>query len=214
MAQNETTLTTALQAAQARQATGTVSTNPAAFSANLTKSVEPARQMDFVGCISEQLNALELAGNEFKATKGKPNEALIALNTEMSLLEAKLRELALKRDELRTIGTPEQKLHRAVDTAEKTLVKTVSNYEVAVSEQILAKRYGQPVPLMKPDRRERDSLKLHKRISDLRKFSVHSSSETDVSAEALLRRLNVAGERLVALLEYIEQDQRQHNAKK
>jgi hypothetical protein len=126
----------------------------------------------------------------------------------------KLRELALKRDELRTIGTPEQKLHRAVDTAERTLVKTVSNYEVAVSEQILAKRYGQPVPLMKLDRRERDSLKLHKRISDLRKFSVHSRSETDVSAEALLRRLNVAGERLVALLEYIEQDQRQHNAKK
>jgi hypothetical protein len=67
---------------------------------------------------------------------------------------------------------------------------------------------------MKLDRRERDSLKLHKRISDLRKFSVHSRSETDVSAEALLRRLNVAGERLVALLEYIEQDQRQHNAKK
>jgi hypothetical protein len=82
MAQNEITLTTALQAAQARQATGTVSTNPAAFSANLTKSVELAPQMDFVGGISEQLDALELAGNEFKATKGKPNEALIALNTE------------------------------------------------------------------------------------------------------------------------------------
>jgi lambda repressor-like predicted transcriptional regulator len=132
----------------------------------------------------------------------------------MALLEARLRELAAKRDELRTLGTSEQLLHRAVDLAERTLTRTLMNYEAAVSEEILAERYGQPVPLMKLDRRERDSLKLHKRVSDLRKFSVNSGSETDVSVKALLRRADRAGERLVALREHIAKDQSEHNVEK
>lgn len=187
----EHTPTTALQARQP-----SVSTNPIGLSANLTQRAEPAPQIDFVSKISDQLDALSGALDVFEQTKGQPNTELLALNSEMATLEAKLRELAVKRDELKAIRTPEQKLHRAVDAAERTLTRMVMNYEVAVSEEILAERYGQPIPLMKLDRRERDSLKLHKRISDLRKFSVNSSSETDVSFEALLRRANRVGERL------------------
>jgi hypothetical protein len=205
----EHTLTTALQARQP-----SVSTNPIGLSANLTQQAEPAPQIDFVSKISDRLDALSGALDVFEQTKGQPNTELLALNSEMATLEAKLRELAVKRDELKAIGTPEQKLHRAVDAAERTLTRMVMNYEVAVSEEILAERYGQPVPLMKLDRRERDSLKLHKRISDLRKFSVNSSSETDVSVEALLRRANRAGERLDEMKAHIEQDQREHRAKK
>src|SRR6266403_1741298 len=114
MEQKETTLTTALAAAQARKPS-LISANPTALSAHLTQSpVEPMPQIDFQEQLRNASNDLRSSVETYLDKKGKPNLPLIEARNEVARLTAELEAAKIKLAGIEAKGTFLDHLNAAV----------------------------------------------------------------------------------------------------
>jgi len=215
MAQKETTLTDSLAAAQ-RRLTVTASTNPMGLAEHLTRPTQPSNEPADIGAeISKQIEALASALETFETTNGQPNVELIAATTAVSELQVKLNEATHRLKQLKSLGTPLDRLMSATVLAENRLTNLISEYTSVVTYELLTNRFGQVVSTHKLSPATRQEIRLHRRLDVLRQFEpLRTSGETNADTEQRLRlRADVAGSRLDALREHIRQD-RGENANK
>src|ERR1700738_4936670 len=146
MAQKENTLTDSLAAAQ-RRLTVTASTNPIGLSESLTRTQQPNEPVDLNAEIIAEIEALSGALQTFDATSGKPNPELIDAAREVNELQMRLNEATHKLEQIKTLGTPLDRLHRATVAAEHRLTNFISAYTRIVTADLLVERFGQEVPI-------------------------------------------------------------------
>jgi hypothetical protein len=209
----EHTLTTALQAAQAR-VTGNASTNPAGLSEGLVRQTE-IPEIDFAVETATALETLETAVVEYQDREGQPNRPLIEAKQAVALLETQLTEARAKLKELEAKGTWLDHFNSAVHAAERRVEGLVGHYERRVTDELLRERFGQTVSIGSLSKDTRRELQLHIRITNLKSFHIGRRGDFDVvTPEYLYQRAEKAANTLDALRKYIEQDQAEHNAKK
>jgi predicted component of type VI protein secretion system len=212
MAQNETTLTTALQAAHARTQQR-ISTNPSALSEGLVRQQE-LPDIDFAVETATALETLETAVVEYQDREGRPNLPLIEAKQAVALLEAQLTEARARLKELESKGTWLDHFNAAVHAAERRVEGLVGQYERRVTDELLRERFGQTVSIGSLSKDTRRELQLHIRITNLKRFYIGRRGDFDVlTPEYLYARAEKAAKTLDALRKYIEQDQAEHNAK-
>jgi hypothetical protein len=211
---DEPTLTTALQAAQARISV-TSSTNPIGLAEHLTRPNQSSEPRDLNAEIATQIEMLDGSLTQYEHTKGKANAELIAAAQAVNEQQLILDELQRKLSAIQQLGTPLDKLQRAVVVAEHALTKLISEYTQVVTNELLVEKFGQIVSIHRLPSSTKEEIRLHGRLDVLRHFApLRTSSETNANSEQRLQqRADVAGERLTALKAHIEQDQREHNAK-
>jgi len=213
MAQKETTLATALQAAQARTQQQ-ISTNPSALSEGLVRQQE-LPEIDFAAETSTALDTLSTAVVEYQGREGQPNRPLIEAKRAVALLEAQLTEARAKLKELESKGTWLDHFNTAVHAAERRVEGLLGRYERRVTDELLRERFGQTVSIGSLSKDTRRELQLHIRITNLKSFHIGRRGDFDVvTPEYLYARAEKAGATLDALRKHIEQDQAQYNAKK
>jgi hypothetical protein len=215
MATNEASsqLTTALQAAQSRL-TGNASTNPAGLSEGLVRQTE-IPEIDFAAETSKALDALETAVVEYQGREGTVNQPLADARQRVFQLEAQLIEARAKLKELKSKGTWLDHLNTAVYTAERTVEGLAGHYSRGVIEQLIHARYGQQIGFAKLGSEAKRDLQMNVRVTNLRQFHLGGRDNFErITPEYLYARAESAGMALDALRRYIEQDQREHNAKK
>jgi hypothetical protein len=210
---NEPTLTTALQAAQARISV-TASTNPIGLSESLTRTQKPNEPRDLDAEITTQIEMLDGSLTQYEDTKGKANAELIAAAQAVNEQQLILDELKRKLSAIQQLGTPLDRLQRAVVLAEHALTKLISEYTQVVTNELLVEKFGQIVSIQRLPSSTKEEIRLHGRLEVLRHFEpLRTSSETNANTELRLQqRADVAGERLTALLAHIAKE-REENAK-
>jgi hypothetical protein len=210
---NEPTLTTALQAAQARISV-TASTNPIGLSESLTRPNQSSEPRDLNAELITEIEALSEGLDAFEKTSGQPNPDLISAVAEVNDLKLKLDQAQKKLDAIQALGTPLDRLQRATVQAEHRLTKLISEYTKIVTAELLVERFGQEVAIQNLPPATKQELRLHKRLEVLRHFEpLRTSSETNANTELRLQqRADVAGERLTALRAHIAKE-REENAK-
>jgi hypothetical protein len=208
----EHTLTTALQAAQARL-TGNASTNPAGLSEGLVRQTE-IPEIDFAAETSKALDALETAVVEYQGREGTVNQPLADARQRVFQLEAQLIEARAKLKELESKGTWLDHLNTAVYTAERRVEGLLGHYEKLVTDQLLRERFGQTVNIAALSKDTRRELQLHIRITSLKRFFIGRRGNFEqITPEYLYARAEKAATTLDALRRHIEQDQAE-NAKR
>ena len=168
--------------------------------------------IDVVGEIDGALTTLETAAQAFERDFGKPNEPLIKAKRLVAELEAKL---ATAKQELAAIeakGDSVTRLKTAVQTAESFLLGLHGAATKEVIDSLIAGRLGPGVPASKVPNHLRDEFKLNSRVRGLDALrtirSVVSSGE--ISKDSLLKYLDIAGNKLVALRDYVIADREQN----
>jgi hypothetical protein len=149
--QNEPILTTALAAEQARISV-TASTNPIGLAAHLTKQAPPTEPRNLDAEIAAQVEALSAALETFETTNGQPNVELIAATTAVNELQVKLNEATHRLEQVKSLGTPLDRLRRATALAENRVTNLIGEYSRIVTAELLLERFGQEVNVLKADR--------------------------------------------------------------
>jgi hypothetical protein len=211
MAQKENTLTTALQAAQARQSTVTVNVNPAALSAHLTQGpVEPMPQIDFQEQLRVATHALQSAVETYLEKKGTPNLPLIDARNEVTRLTAELEAAKIKLASIEAKGTHLDQLNAAVIASERSVTFVIDRFSRYVTEDLMFSKFGRLVAFQALSPASKDEIKFHARLHDLLGFRVFGDNRTDEAS--VLRRADAVYEKLESLASHIAKDQK-HNAK-
>jgi hypothetical protein len=206
--ENEPTLTNSLAAAQ-RRLTVTASTNPIGLAEHLVRPNQASEPRDLNAEIIAEIEALSDAVQTFDVTGGKPNPELIEATREVNELQMRLNEATHKLEQIKALGTPLDRLHRATTQAEHRLTNLISAYTKIVTAELLVERFGQEVAIQNLPPATKQELRLHKRLEVLRHFEpLRASSETNADTEQQLQqRADAAGERLTALRAHIAKDQ-------
>ena len=121
MSETSSKLTTALQAAQARQSS--VSTNPSALSEGLVRKQE-IPQIDFEAETAQALDTLETEVVKYRDRAETPNMELINAKQAVVLLEAQLDEARKHLAEMETRGSWLDQLNQAVSVSERRVATT------------------------------------------------------------------------------------------
>lgn len=89
------------------------------------------------------------------------------------------------------------------------------SYERQVTDELIHMRYGQRINYASLGSDAKRDLRMHVRITNLRRFHIARRGDFDqVTPELLYARAEKAAATLDALRKYIEQDQAEYNAKK
>jgi hypothetical protein len=208
---NETSsqLTTALQAAQGRLI-GNTSTNPAGLSEGLVRQAE-IPEIDFAAETSTALETLETAVVEYQGREGQPNLPLIEARQAVFLLEAQLTEACPKLKELESKGTWLDHFNTAVYAAEGRVEGLVNHYSKVVIDELIHLRYGQRLNFASLGSEAKRDLRLHVRITNLRRFYIGRRDNVEqITPEYLYQRAEKAATTLDAPRRYIAQDKKEH----
>jgi hypothetical protein len=221
-------LTTTLSAAQCRLG---ISSNPVGLSESLTRKPQELPDIDFDAEISKHISDLDVSLTVYDQTKAKPNVELIEATRLVAELQAKIAAATAEMEHIQALGTPLDRLARAINVAERALVKLSGEYSKAVENELLLERFGQASNL--PPSAVKD-VQHHKRVQDLRHFQplqvsseiplhdlgnienfngmtaskvreLHGQEVDAASRKNVLRRANAAGEKLDALRQHIAQ---------
>jgi hypothetical protein len=214
MATNKPTLSESFL--KAVQYPSRISANPAGLSEHLVRQTQPSNEpVDLDSEISKQIEALSGALTQYEETNGQPNVELIAAAQVVDELQVKLNEATHRLEQVKSLGTPLDRLRRATALAENRLTNLIGEYSRIVTAELLLERFGQEVNVLKLSPATRQEIRLHRRLDSLRSFEpLRTSGETNADTEQRLQlRADVAGERLTALREHISNDQKE-NAKK
>jgi hypothetical protein len=213
MAQKETTLVSALAAAQTRLI-GNTSTNPAGLSEGLVRQAE-IPEIDFAAETSTALETLETAVVEYQGREGTVNQPLIDARQRVFQLEAQLEEARMRLKELESKGTWLDHLNTAVYAAERRVEGLLGQYERLVIDQLIHLRYGQQISFAKLGSEAKSDLRMHVRVTRLKQFNIgRRDSFEQITREYLYARAEKAATTLDALRQYVQADQAEYNAKK
>jgi hypothetical protein len=165
--------------------------------------------------ISKQIEALSGALTQYEETNGQPNVELIAAAQAVNELQVKLSEATHRLEQVKSLGTPLDRLRRATALAENRVTNLIGEYSRIVEAELMTQKFGQVVSTHKLSPATKQELRLHRRLDVLRNFEpLRTSGETNADTEQRLQlRADVAGERLTALREHTSNDQKE-NAKK
>ena len=167
------------------------------------QQVKPKEIKVELSAIDDVLNAVDAAAEDFEQSYGKPNQPLIDAKIEADRLR---RELAEAEDRLATIearGDSVQRLKHALNTAEAQIESLRSTAESEEIMRLASDHYGWSIPWDKISSEMKRDFRNHASVLAFRKFSVPSSHGVTDPAE-LRHRLQIVGEKLVALREYLE----------
>jgi hypothetical protein len=170
--------------------------------------------VDVVTELDAELAKLETAAQVFERDFGKPNEPLLAAKQLVADLEAKL---ATAKQELAVIeakGDSVSRLRTAIQWAESALLGLHGASAQEIIDSLVAERLGPGVPAERVPPHLRDEFKLNSRVRGLQALRPMRSivSQAQISKEELLKALDIAGESLIAIRNYVVAD-REQNAK-
>jgi predicted RNase H-like nuclease (RuvC/YqgF family) len=174
----------------------------AELEAKRNQIVKPREPKVELSAIDEVLNAVDPAAEDFEQSYGKPNQPLIDAKIETDRLR---RELAEAEDRLATIearGDSVQRLKHALNAAEAQIESLRSTAESEEIMRLAADHYGWSIPWDKISSEMKRDFRNHASVIAFKKFVVHASQGVNDPAE-LQQRLQIVGERLVALREHL-----------
>jgi hypothetical protein len=169
--------------------------------------------IDFQTRIDSELAALNQAVDGYNNDGGKTQAALINARQEVNRIAIELENAKRKLQELEQAGSALQKYEASVLNAEGQFEKIVGLYTAKVHADIVRGWFGQDIALHAISKDRKADLKLHKRVTDLRKFThvappgVDPRFKTAPNVANLNLRVDTIGEKFVALKEHIQLDQ-------
>jgi hypothetical protein len=211
MSETSSKLTTALAAAQARMSV-TASPNPIGLSEGLVRQAE-IPEIDFAAETSTAIDALETAVVDYQGREGTANQPLVDARQKVVLLEAELIEARKSLEVLESKGTWLDHFNSAVIAAERSFQSLLNHYQSVVIDDLILQRYGQAIPVARLGSEAKADLRMHVRMTNLKRFHVARRGDYDViTPDYLYARAEKAAATLDALRGHIESDQA--NAKK
>jgi hypothetical protein len=190
-----------------------VSANAAGLNEHLVKDAASTEPIDFQTRIDSELAALNQAVDGYNNDGGKTQAALINARQEVNPIAIELENAKRKLQELEQAGSALQKYEASVLNAEGQFEKIVGLYTAKVHADIVRGWFGQDIALHAISKDRKADLKLHKRVTDLRKFThvappgVDPRFKTAPNVANLNLRVDTIGEKFVALKEHIQLDQ-------
>jgi hypothetical protein len=206
-----------------RQYSNQLNPNPSAFAPNVnpTKPLD-LESIDYQARISAELEALNAAVDAFQNDKdengqSKTEQAILAAGQEVNRIKGELFAAEQKLSQVVAAGSAVDKYNAGLIRVESGFTKLVQLYTQKVSENVVAGWFGQKVSLqaLSPDRKK--EVKLHKRITDLAKFTYLAQERverkmvggrvvTTISLDNIKLRTDLIGNKLVELRDHIEKD--------
>ena len=153
-----------------RRWAGEVNTRPAGPNDHLTRDTE-AQKIDYSARIDSALTALTDAVEAYQTDGGKIEQAKIDAQNEVFRLQAELAKAEKHFKTLVSLGTAEDHYTSAVSNAERELQILTGYYTQEVEADIIRGWYGQDVARHALGAERNSELKLHKRVSDLKRFN-------------------------------------------
>ena len=175
---------------------------------------QASKPIDVVEELDAELVKLETAAQAFERDFGKPNEPLIAAKQLVADLEAKLATARQELAAIESLGDSVTRLKTAIQNAESSLLGLHGVATKEVIDSLIVERLGPGIPSEKVPRHLKDEVRLNSRARGLDALRTLRSviSTGDVNKDELLKALDIAGEKLVALRDYVIAD-RGRNAK-
>jgi hypothetical protein len=177
MSETSSKLTTALQVAQSRLPT--ISTNPIGASAHLTQQAQDLSAIDFQGEIDKALDSLKEASSEYDANRDTPNVELVEARNEVFRLRAALTEAEAHLKTVEAKGSWLDQFANAVASAERSVSALVDRFSRLVTNQLMQARFGQVVAFGALGRETKNELRLHARLTQLKKFHISRDERND-----------------------------------
>jgi hypothetical protein len=190
-----------------------VSANAAGLKEHLVKDAASTEPIDFQTRIDSELAALNQAVDGYNNDGGKTQAALINARQEVNRIAIELENAKRKLQELEQAGSALQKYEASVLNAEGQFEKIVGLYTAKVHADIVRGWFGQDIALHAISKDRKADLKLHKRVTDLRRFThvappgVDPRFKTAPNVANLNLRVDTIGDKLVELKEHISVDQ-------
>jgi hypothetical protein len=189
-----------------------VSANPAGLNEHLVKDATPSKPIDFEARIDSELAALNQAVDSYTNDNGKTQAALTDARQEVNRIVIELENAKRKLQELEQAGSSLQKYEASVLNAEGQFEKIVALYTAKVHADIVRGWFGQDIALHAISKDRKADLKLHRRVTDLRKFThvappgVDPRFKTAPNVANLNLRVDTIGEKFTDLKQHIEKD--------
>jgi predicted RNase H-like nuclease (RuvC/YqgF family) len=177
-------------------------TRAAAFTAK-RQQVKPREIKVELSVLDEVLNAVDAAAEDFEQSYGKPNQPLIDAKSETDRLRRELAEAEARQATIEAKGDSVQRLKNALGVAEAQLENLRSTAESEEIMRLAAEHYGWAIPWDKISSEMKRDFRNHASVLAFKEFSIPSSQGVTDPAE-LRQRLQIVGEKLVALREYLE----------
>jgi predicted RNase H-like nuclease (RuvC/YqgF family) len=177
-------------------------TRAAAFTAK-RQQVKPREIKVELSVLDEVLNAVDAAAEDFEQSYGKPNQPLIDAKSETDRLRRELAEAEARQATIEAKGDSVQRLKNALGVAEAQLENLRSTAESEEIMRLAAEHYGWAIPWDKINSEMKRDFRNHASVLAFKEFSIPSSQGVSDPAE-LRQRLQIVGEKLVALREYLE----------
>jgi hypothetical protein len=173
---------------------------------------QASKQIDLVAELDAELEKLETAAQAFERDFRAPNEPLIRAKQLVADLEAKL---AIAKRELEAIeakGDSVSRLKTSIQRAESSLLGLHGVATKEIVQSLIDGRLGPGVPFERIPSHLKDEARLNSRVRGLDSLrhvrAVVSSGE--ISKDALLKALDIAGGKLAELRAYVIADREKH----
>lgn len=182
--------------------------------------------IDFVERLTQHLSELDSVVDAFQNDHGKVASELQAAQVEVSRIKAELFHAENKLADLAAKGSALQQYSAAVSRVESSYQKTLADYSDSVYADVIRHIFGRDIPIVKLSSERRAELKLHARIDALRQFTFIPQPDLDKRFDSVSRRIvsttrveltnkrvEVVGEKLIALKTHIAAEQGKQEAK-
>jgi predicted RNase H-like nuclease (RuvC/YqgF family) len=167
------------------------------------QQVKPKELKVELSAIDDVLNALDAAAEEFEQSYAKPNQPLIDAKIEVDRRRRDLAEAEARLTELGAKGDSIQRLKNAITVAEAQLLELRSTAESEEILRLAAEHYGWEIPWNRIGDEMKRDFRNHASVLAFKKFFLLASHNVTDPAE-LRQRLELVGEKLVALKEHFE----------
>jgi hypothetical protein len=155
--------------------------------------------IDFDGIISAEVESLRCAIDRYQGLRGTPNQPLLDAQSDVARLTRELNEAQRKLKEIESQGSYLQQFEARVVAAERVLQTMVDRYKSRVIESIVVEWFGHALAWNKLSQERRSDIELHKKVTDLRKFSISVNQSSVFDANKASADAKAAGERLKQL---------------
>jgi ATP/maltotriose-dependent transcriptional regulator MalT len=153
--------------------------------------------------LDEVLNAVEAAAEDFEQSYGKTNQPLIDAKIEADHLRRELAEAEARLAKLEAKGDSVQRLKNALTVAEAQLLELRSTAESEEILRLAAEHYGWAIPWNRIGDEMKRDFRNHASVLAFKEFFVAASRNVTDPTE-LRGRLQIVGQKLVALREHLE----------
>jgi hypothetical protein len=196
-----------------------VSTAPAGLSENLTRDAKPVEVIDFQARIDSELAALNQAVEAYTNDNGKTEQAIVDAKREVSRIMAELNAAQQRLKDLENAGSSLDQYNAALEKTEGQFTKIAGLYLEQVQSEIIRGWFQRDVDVRSISNERKNDLKLHKRVVDLQGFKYVPPTQVErylsdgrivvrLNVQNINKRVDVIGEKFVALKEHIQLDQK------